>query len=460
MDLYSVLRYDLPMNQTSKTPTYEIPLAEQICPTCGNALHVMSKKERVEIEVIPAKVQVHKYITYVYSCRKCENTEHPVVITAPGDRSPVYEKSFVSPSLMADVIAKKYMDALPFYRQEKNYKHYGIDITRNNLCNWSIYVAKQYFSPLEKRMRDILFQEHVIHCDETEVEVLHEPGRDAKRKSRVWVMTNGEYQKDKKIALYRYTPGRSRTDAMEVLHGYSGYIMCDGYTVYDAIAKPKDGQPAMDVKPVACLVHVRRKFADCLKLLKPQERPGTGAQEAVNRLAKIFHEDNLLSNLSIDERKQARIHGDLTLPPDERRKSLHELLCDFFAWVKSEYDESLHETRYGKALKYAIQEEEKVMRVFEDGRLELDNSLAERTVKPFVIGRKNWLFSDTPRGAKASCTLYSIVQTALQNGLIPFEYMKYLLEEMPGKALKDSFLDSLLPWSDTIPDYVKAPTEQ
>ena len=216
----------------------------------------------------------------------------------------------------------------------------------------------------------------------------------------------------------------------------------------------------MNVKPVACLVHVRRKFTDCLKLLKPEDRPGTGAQEAVNRLADIFDTDNKLNSLTADERKYARIYGNTHVPADEREASLYDKLTSFFAWIKSEYDESLHATHYGKALQYAIDEEEKVMRVFEDGRLELDNSLAERTVKPFVIGRKNWLFSDTPQGADASCILYSIVQTALGNNLIPFEYIKYLLEEMPGKALTDNFLDSLLPWSPSIPQYVKAPTEK
>ena len=216
----------------------------------------------------------------------------------------------------------------------------------------------------------------------------------------------------------------------------------------------------MNVKPVACLVHVRRKFTDCLKLLKPEDRPGTGAQEAVNRLADIFDTDNKLNSLTADERKYARIYGNTHVPADEREASLYDKITGFFAWVKSEYDESLHATHYGMALQYAIDEEEKVMRVFEDGRLELDNSLAERTVKPFVIGRKNWLFSDTPQGADASCILYSIVQTALGNNLIPFEYIKYLLEEMPGKALTDNFLDSLLPWSPSIPQYVKAPTEK
>ena len=220
--------------------------------------------------------------------------------------------------------------------------------------------------------------------------------------------------------------------------------MCDGYAVYDSIAADdkKTGARAMDVKAVACLVHVRRKFADALKLLKPGYRKDTGAQTAINKLEEIFREDNQFHTRTPTTRKT------------DREKRLKPLLEDFFAWVKTEYDISLHETHYGRALEYAIKEEKKVMRVLEDGRLELDNNLAERTVKPFLIGRKNCLFADTPQGAEASCIIYSIVQTAIMNHLIPFEYIKYLLEQMPGKALTDKFIETLLPWSGQLPEYV------
>ena len=204
-----------------------------------------------------------------------------------------------------------------------------------------------------------------------------EPGKSASSKSYVWVTTTAEYKKDTPIAIYNYTQSRSQTDARAVLKGFSGYIMCDGYAVYDSIAADdkKTGARAIDVKAVACLVHVRRKFADALKLLKPGYRKDTGAQTAINKLEEIFREDNQFHTRTPTKRKT------------DREKRLKPLLEDFFAWVKTEYDISLHETHYGRALEYAIKEEKKVMRVLEDGRLELDNNLAERTVKPFVIGR-------------------------------------------------------------------------
>lgn len=427
---------------------FELTAEEQVCPKCGSPLHEMREEVHVEIEVIPAQVQVHKYTSKVYACRSCEKEGSATIITAPGAPAPLIPRSCASPSLLADIISKKYVDATPFYRQEQNYRRQQIPITRNNLCNWTIRVANDYFSPLVKKMRMIQYAEGVIHCDETYVQVLSEPGRPAGSKSYIWVTTTAECQKDHPIALYRYTPTRSLADARSVLRGYEGYIMCDGYAVYDALHKRSyHGEDALKVTPVACLVHVRRKFAEALKLIKPADRKNTSAQKAVDMIANLFHIDNQFNECSTDERLK------------QRQKYLAKPLDDFFAWLKVEEQDALPQSHYGKAIAYALDQEEKVLRVLEDGRLELDNSLAERTVKPFVIGRKNWMFADTVQGADASCILYSIVETAKLNGLIPFEYIRYVLEEMRGIRQTDENIIRLLPWSKTIPDYVKAPAK-
>lgn len=430
---------------------YELSEEEQVCPNCGNALHEMKTEERIEIEVIPAKVQVHKHISKVYACRNCEKEGNATIVKPSSVPVPVIPKSMASSSLIADIISKKYVDATPFYRQEANYKRQNIPISRNNMCNWAINVANNYFKHITDMMRDILYKEGVIHCDETHVEVLHEPGRQAYTKSYVWVTTTAEFQKEHPIALYKYTEDRSDSSARRVLKGYKGYIMCDGYQVYTSIAKPgKKGEEAMDVKAVACMVHVRRNFVDALKLLPKDKRKGTSAQTAVNMISRIFDIDNNLNGLTPEERYKARITSG-----KDGELCLMQALEQFFAWVKDEADVSLPKTRYGKALTYALDQEDKVMRVLKDGRLELDNSLAERTVKPFVIGRKNWLFSNTPAGADASCILYSIIETAKLNNLIPYEYIKYVLDTMPSMILNEKNIKSLLPWSKSIPDYVK-----
>ena len=429
--------------------TYELSSEEQVCPKCGSPLHEMKENVRVEIEVIPAKVQVHKHISKVYACRNCEKDGTSTIITAPGAPAPVIPGSIASSSVIADSIAKKYVDATPFYRQEKNNERAGIPITRNNYCNWSIKVANIYFSHLEKRLREIMYKEGVIHCDETYTEVLIEPDRPATRKSYIWVTTTAEYQKEHPIALYNYKEGRAATYAREVLKGFEGYIMCDGYSAYDSITKTgKHGEPAMNVKPVACLVHVRRKFADALKLLPPKDRENTSANLAIKMIANIMHIGNQISRDNLKERE------------DKRRELLAPALDEFFAWAKDEQALALPQSHYGKAIEYALNQEYKVKRVLEDGRLELDNSLAERTVKPFVIGRKNFLFSNIPAGADASCILYSIVETAKLNKLIPYEYLKYVLDRMSSaEVINEELIEDLLPWSENIPAYVKNPSE-
>lgn len=428
---------------------YELEADKQICPKCGAPLHEMKEEIRLEIEVIPAKTIVNRYITKVYACRNCENNGTATIVAAPGAPVPVIEKSVASPSLIADILNKKYVAAVPFYRQETELKAKKIPITRNNMCNWSIKVANDYFKPVTEAMKKLMYSDHVIHCDETYAQVLDEPNRPATSKSYIWVTTTAEYQKKHRIALYNYTETRSSSDARKVLSGYSGYIMCDGYAGYDALTKTgKNGEAPMKVQPVACMVHVRRKFTEALKLIKASDRANTSAQTAVNLIAKLFKIDNAFNGMTPVERKNART------------EHLKQPLEDFFVWVKEEAKISLPKTHYGQALEYAIKQEHKVMRVLEDGRLELDNNLAERTVKPFVIGRKNWLFANTPQGADASCIIYSIVETAKLNNLIPYEYLRYLLEQMPGMKLTEENINKLMPWSESIPDYVKNPEVQ
>lgn len=431
-----------------KEIVYELSPEEQVCPKCGNILHEMKEEVRIEVEIVPAKAIVNRYVTKMYACRYCEENNAASIIKAPGAPVPVIEKSVASASLIAEILSKKYVEAVPFYRQEQGMKARNIPVSRNNMCNWSIKAANDYFAPLVNQFKQIMYSDHVIHCDETYVQVLDEPNRPAASKSYIWVTTTAEYQKDRKIAVYNYTEGRSQTDARRVLNGYSGYIMCDGYAGYDAITKVgKNGEAPMDVKPVACMVHVRRKFIDALKLVSKAERKNSSAQTAVNKIALISRIDNKFNEMTPAERKEARL------------KHLKPALEDFFAWAEAESEISLPKTRYGLALEYALKQKNKVMRVLEDGRLELDNNLAERTIKPFVIGRKNWLFSQSPQGANASCLIYSIVETAKLNNLIPYEYIKYLLEQMPGLKLTDENLQRLMPWSKDIPDYIHEPED-
>ena len=429
------------------TDTFELDEDKKICPRCGSTLHEVKKITTVQIEVIPAKTFVHKYEAMQYACRRCDENGESSFVTAPGAPKHPISGSIAGASLIADIISKKFVDATPFYRQEENNLRKNIPITRANMCNWTISVANTYFKTLERRLREIQYSEHVIHCDETYVEVLKEDGRRPERKSYIWVTTTPEYKKEHPIALYRYMPTRSAEDARKVLKGYQGYIICDGYPGYDALLKRgKDGSSPMNVTLVCCLAHLRRKFTDALKVTVPGLRMHSSAETAIKKIRYIFDLDKQLKELSPEERKK------------ERRNRLKPAMDSFYAWLEDESAITLPRCKYGEAVNYALSQKDKVYNVFLDGRLDIDNNIAERAVKPFVIGRKNWLFSDTVQGAEASSILYGIIETAKRNNLIPYEYIKWCLERMPEieEPLCD-IIDRFLPWSDEIPDYVKNP---
>lgn len=338
--------------------------------------------------------------------------------------------------------------ALPFDRQAKDCARQNIPVTKNNMCKWSINAALRIFAPIVEEMRRILMKEAAIHCDETFTQVIRETNH---KKSYVWVTTTAEYQKETPIAIYNYRPGRSDADARAVLEGFSGYVMCDGYTCYNSILNrnKKTGAPPLPIKPVACMVHVKREFVDALKGLPRKDWANTGAYLAVAKLERIFHIDNEIKFTTYEERKEIRMGA------------LREAMMDFFNYMRSEKEKTLPSLKYGKAITYALNQEEKAMRLFEDGRLELENNMAERSVKPYVINRKNSLFNNTEKGAEASCVLFSIVETAKHNHLDVYKYLEYVLNECRGmhkdETLPKEKIKKLLPWSRQLPDTIKAP---
>ena len=428
-------------NLVTTTETFELSAEEQFCPECGSPLHEVKEEVRTEIEVIPAQTIVHKYVTKVYGCRNCEKKGKPQFIKASGVPLPLMKGSPATASYVAWLIKSKFVDAVPYYRIEQDNKRNGVPITRNNMCNWVARATNDWLQLIFDRLVEILMSKDIIHCDETTLQVLHEPGRDAKTKSYVWVITTGKYD-EHNIALYHYTDGRSSAHARKILKGFKGYIMCDGYQVYDSLKKEgKNREPAMDVTIVACTIHILREFKDCLRSMDKDDCLLSSAQKAVNMLQAIHHADNQWDDLSPDERKEKRL------------EVLKPLLDAFFAFIDEEKQLVLPKCTYGEAVKYAYNQKEKVYNALLDGRLEIENQKAERCVKPFVIGRKNFLFANTPGGADVSCVDYSIVETAKLNSLNPYEYIKYLLEKLPTINTFDlKELDQLLPWSKTLPD--------
>lgn len=418
-------------NLPVETIEYRLSSEEQVCSCCGGNLHEMSTQVRQELKYIPAELKVVKHVQHIYSCRHCEREEiETPVVTAPMPK-PVHSGSLASPSLMAHIMNQKYVDGLPLYCQEKQFSRLGVPLSRQTLANWIIHGANRWLSPVYDRMHQLLLEKDILHADESTLQVLHEPGRPATSKSYLWLYRTGK--EGPPIILYDYQETRSGKNAEKYLSGFKGYLQVDGYAGYHKVP---------NVKLVGCMAHARRKFDEALKVLPSSKRMTSGAVaiEGLQYCNQLYRIERDLKDLSPAERYEKRL---------ERSKPV---LNAFLSWLKIQEQKVLPKSALGQAITYCLNQWDKLEAFLEDGRLEIDNNRSERSIKPFVIGRKNWLFSNTPRGARASAIVYSMVETAKENGLNPYYYLRYLFERLPNIDLTDkNALDKVLPWSKTLP---------
>jgi len=419
---------NLPVDETVE---HTLPETEQVCPECGGQLHEMGHDTRRELKVVPAQVKVVEHIRSVYSCRNCEkNNDHVPIVKAPMPE-PVIKGSLATSSAVAHIMTQKYVMYVPLYRQEQDWSRQGVSLSRQTMANWVIRCAEDWLAPLYERMRVQLLACQVLHADETVLQVLHEPGKSANTNSYMWLYrTSGDTKQH--IVLFEYQPTRSSAHPKRFLSGFGGYLHTDGYAGYHVLT---------GVTVIGCWVHMRRKFEEALKSLSPSDRPTSLAQEAIQRIGRLFHLEELWKDLEPQERHARR---------SAESKPLAEA---FFTWL-----ETLHilpQMAMGKAIRYALDQRPWLMNVYLDGRSELSNNRAENAVRPFAVGRKNWLFCNTVKGAKASSIVYSIIETAKANALKPFEYLAFLLETVPYTTT--GAMDSLLPWSDAVPPHCRMP---
>lgn len=417
---------------------YTLPEEEQVCPQCTGQLHEMSTQTSEELQVIPAQLKVIQHVQHVYACRTCEHSEiNTPIVTAPKPKRPI-SGSYASPSAIAYVVDQKYVQGVPLHRQEQQLTRLGVNLSRQTLANWVLLATERHLVPLYNHLHRRLLDQEVLHADETTVQVLQEPGRAAETKSYMWLYRTG--RDGPPIVLFDYRPTRAGKHPIEFLSGFSGYLQVDGYAGYESIP---------NVTLVGCWAHARRGFDEALKALPASARSeGTTASEVgLAYCNRLFEIERSLKDLEPDARKAAR-----------QSKSL-PVLNEFRAWLESQAEVMLPKSAFGKAVTYCLNQWEKLQMFLLDGRLEIDNNRAERSIKPFVIGRKNWLFANTPRGARVSAILYSIVETAKENGLKPYEYITCLLQQLPNIDTTDpSALDTLLPWSETLPEECRTPT--
>ena len=364
-----------------------IGLDDKKCPECGEEM-VCIGEEFVcsKLNIIPAQISVLDFYQKKYKCKSCEKKDPDnISIIKPDMLVPVIKKSMASAGTIAYVIQQKYQMGTPLYRQEQYWKAQGIDLNRTTMANWIIR-SSNWIKPLCERMMTLLLKEDIIHADETVLRVLKRDGKQVDWQSRCWVFCSGKDSK-RKMVLYLYYPTRSAKVVEQVLGKYAGYLHTDGYAAYNA---------AVNAIRLGCWSHARRKWVECLP--KGIEDKNSKAAQVLELVEQIFAADKRLEGLPKDKVYEQRL---------ERIKPLLERYWELLGNISAVGGSNLD-----KAVNYSLNNRKELETFLLDGRLELTNNRAERAVKPFVMGRKNWLFSDTNKGADASMMWYSVIEEA------------------------------------------------
>jgi len=398
---------------------HELPETERVCPDCNGSLHKMGEDCREELKIIPAKAVVVRHVRHVYACRKCEAHSDRVPIVKADMPNPVIKGGFASPETVAHIAQQKFVMGSPLYRQEQEWTQNGIPISRQTMSNWLIKAANDWLEPIYTEMKRRLCTHKVLHADETTLQVLHEDGKPAQSKSYMWLYRTGG-DAERQIVLYDYQKDRKWTHADAFLKEFSGYLHADGYDGYHKLPNR--------ITVVGCWAHLRRKFDEAMKSLPKEKQDLSLAAEGVGWCNRLFHFEKQFAKLPPKERKK------------ERERLSKPVMDGFFAWADSL--NALPQSLLGKAVYYSKSQREYLKAYLLDGRLEISNNRAENSIRPFVMGRKNWLFSNTPNGARASAIYYSLIVSAKENGLVPFEYLARVFSQAPDGAS----VDSLLPW--------------
>jgi transposase len=409
-------RKPLPDNLPRVDVVHDIPESERCCDHDGQLLVEIGEVISEQLDIIPAKIQVIRHIRKKYAC-ECGQC----IKTAPLPAQPI-PKSMASPGLLAHITVSKYQDALPLYRQETILQRIGVDIPRATLANWMIR-AGVLIQPLINLLQDRLLAYDIIQMDETTVQVLKEDGKVAQSKSYLWLQRGGP--PDQPVVLYDYDPGRGASVPTRLLSGFTGYLQTDGYDGYNAVvAKNK-------LTHVGCMAHARRKFSEAVKAQGKKKKRGK-AHRGLALIQKLYRVEKQARKLDPEERHACR------------QQQARPVLDELRAWLDEVLLQVPPTSATGKALNYLNREWGKLICYLDDGRLEIDNNGAENAIRPFVVGRKNWLFSASVKGVKASANLYSLIETAKANGLEPYAYLRHMFTELPKVETVEA-IEALLP---------------
>jgi len=409
-------RKPLPDNLPRIDVIHDLPESERHCDHDGRLLSEIGEVISEQLDIIPAKIQVIRHIRKKYAC-----TCGQCIKTAPLPAQPI-PKSMASPGLLAHIAVSKYQDALPLYRQETILQRIGVDLPRATLANWMIQ-AGTLIQPVINLLRDRLLDYDILQMDETTVQVLNEAGKTAQSKSYLWLQRGGP--PDQPVVLYDYDPGRGAGVPKRLLAGFTGYLQTDGYDGYNAVVAVNG------LTHVGCMAHARRKFSEAVKAQGKNKKRGK-AHRGLALIQKLYRVEKQARRLTSDERYTCR------------QQQARPVLDDLRSWLDDTLPLVPPTSATGKALNYLHREWDKLTHYLDDGRLEIDNNGAENAIRPFVVGRKNWLFSASVKGVKASANLYSLIETAKANGLEPYAYLRYLFTELPQAETVEA-IEALLP---------------
>lgn len=390
--------------------------------------------------IIPQTFMVDEHHVHVYASKNNDGTIHKA--NRPKD---VFRNSVATPSLIAAIMAGKYLNHIPLERQSRLYAEHGVILNTNTMANWMIKSSEMYFSIIYDELHKRLRESEVVHADETPFEVIID-GRSAGAKSQMWVYRNGESDNSKPIVLYDYCPTRCSDHPDEFLKGYSGILVTDGYQAYHALENKRN-----DIQVAGCWVHAKRKFAEFLKASSNlPDIDSSIAAEATKRISKIFYLDNKLNDLCPDAKVKAR------------QQSIKPEVDAFFVWAKKTIDKLPKQSETYKGLNYCINQEKYLTVFLENGNVPMDNNRAEQAIRPFTLGRKNWVSMYSQNGAGASAILYSIIETTRANNLKTIDYLEYLLTELVNHQDDTSrdFIEDLLPWSKSVQDKFRKPDKK
>jgi transposase len=401
---------------------HEVPEAERTC-ACGTPMVIIGQDVSEQLDIVPMQVRVLRHIRMRYGCPS--SVHAPITTPLPPQPLP---KSNASANFLAMLLTVKFVDGLPLTRFAKVLDRHGMSVPTQTLARWVISCGS-VLQPLHNLIRDTLLEGSVLHIDETVLQVLKELNKTPTSNSYMWVQTGGP--PGKPVVIYDYDPSRNKEVPVRLLHDYRGYLMSDGYGGYNELAKIEG------IEHLMCWAHVRRYYVEAVKV-QPKGKSGH-ADEAVTMIRELYLVERKYKDADDEARLKAR--KDLSIP----------ILDKLHAWMEKLLPRVTPKSALGVALKYMSKNWSMLKRYTERGDLPIDNNRCENAIRPFVIGRKAWLFNNTTAGAHASAVIYSLVETAKANGLEPYTWLRCALRDLPAAKTVEE-VEALLPWNfNTVP---------